>query len=153
VAEELSAADRYFAEHSRCIFCDLAERELREGTRIVAATDLWVAFCPYAARFPFETWLMPKQHQTHFERISDAELVALAGTLRKCIENIERASNASQYNYLIHSSPFDTGPQSHYHWHIEIFPRMTTTAGFEWATGAFINPVPPEEAAKLLCQH
>ena len=153
VAEELSASLSFYQQNNRCIFCDLLEREIATASRIVVNAAEFMAFCPFAARFPFETWLLPKRHQSHFEQLSQPEIAELAISLRRCIEKIERASGRSQYNYLIHSAPFDTGPQSHYHWHIEIFPRMTTTAGFEWATGSYINPVPPEEAAEMLRQH
>jgi UDPglucose--hexose-1-phosphate uridylyltransferase len=153
VAEELAASLAYYQERGRCIFCDLLHRELAEGTRVVLDSPGFVAFCPFAARFPLETWLLPKHHASRFEQMQTTEIAELASSLRRCIDKIERTSGRSQYNYLIHSAPFDTGPQSHYHWHIEIFPRMTTTAGFEWATGQFINPVPPEEAAEMLRQH
>lgn len=152
VADELDASRRYFDERHRCIYCDLIDREQAERVRLVVDSPSYVAFCPYAARFPFETWLLPRQHASHFEGLSDSQIPELAAALRRCIEKIERITGRPQYNYLIHSAPFDTGPQSHYHWHIEIFPRTTTIAGFEWGTGQFINPVPPEEAARLLCQ-
>jgi UDPglucose--hexose-1-phosphate uridylyltransferase len=152
IAEELAASRAFYEKRGRCIFCDVLARELAEQTRIVVDTPGFVAFCPFASRFPFEMWLLPRQHASHFESLCSAEIAELAKSLRRCIGNIERISGRAHYNYLIHSAPFDTGPQSHYHWHIEIFPRMTTTAGFEWATGQFINPVPPEEAAETLRQ-
>lgn len=152
VAAELDAAAVYFQQKKQCIYCDLLERELTERERLVLDSPGFAAFCPYAARFPFETWLLPRQHSGRFDQIPEGQLPELAFALRSCIEKIERISGRSQYNYLIHSAPFDTAPQSHYHWHIEIFPRTTTIAGFEWGTGQFINPVAPEEAARLLCQ-
>jgi UDPglucose--hexose-1-phosphate uridylyltransferase len=152
VADELAASQAFHEQTGRCIFCDLVERELADSSRIVLESPSFVAFCPFAARFPLETWLLPKRHASNFEHIASPKIAELAGILRRCIEKIERAGGRSSYNYLIHSAPFDTRPQSHYHWHIEIFPRMTTLAGFEWATGQFINPLPPEDAAELLRQ-
>ena len=150
VAQELDAALTHYRQHGRCIFCDLVKQELAAESRMVFETESFVAFCPYAARFPLETWILPKCHASQYEESATAELHDLARVLRRCIDKIERAAGQSQYNYLIHSAPFDTRCQSHYHWHIEIFPRTTTIAGFEWGTGQFINPLPPEDAAKLL---
>ena len=150
MAEELAATLAYHRQHARCLFCDLLASERATASRIVLETEHFVAFCPYASRFPLETWLMPRGHRSHFEQHDAALLPELARILRSCIERIERIAGRSEYNYLIHSAPFDTHSQSHYHWHIEIFPRLATTAGFEWGTGMFINPVFPEEAARLL---
>jgi UDPglucose--hexose-1-phosphate uridylyltransferase len=150
IAEELAASQAYFNESGKCIFCTLIESEMASSARVVLETESFLAFCPFAARFPFETWLVPKQHAVHFAAIGAQEMTELAGVLRSCIENIGRAAGQADYNYLIHTSPFDMHPESHYHWHIEILPRMTTQAGFEWGSGCFINPVPPEEAAQLL---
>jgi UDPglucose--hexose-1-phosphate uridylyltransferase len=74
----------------------------------------------------------------------------LSGMFRRVITKVEAALDRPAYNYIIHTAPFDTGPLKHYHWHIEIIPRLTKTAGFEWGTGFYINPVPPEEAAAFL---
>jgi UDPglucose--hexose-1-phosphate uridylyltransferase len=150
VAEELSAARTYREQHGACIFCDLVDRERATAARLVEETASFVAFCPYAARFPLETWVLPKAHESRYDRISAASLPELADLLKRCIERIERSTGRSEYNYLIHSAPFDTCSQSHYHWHIEIFPRLARTAGFEWGTGMFINSQFPEEAARKL---
>ena len=74
----------------------------------------------------------------------------LSGVLRTVIGKIESALDQPAYNYIIHTAPFDTQELSHYHWHIEIMPSLTKTAGFEWGTGFYINPVPPEQAAGFL---
>jgi UDPglucose--hexose-1-phosphate uridylyltransferase len=54
------------------------------------------------------------------------------------------------YNYVIHTSPVPEHSNDYYHWHLEIMPKLTNLAGFEWGTGFHINPTPPEEAAKFL---
>jgi UDPglucose--hexose-1-phosphate uridylyltransferase len=150
VAEELSAAQAYRVEHEACNYCDLLERERADAFRLVEDTASFVVLCPYASRFPFEMCLLPKQHESRFDRMAPSDLPELADVLRRCIERIERTTGRSDYNYLIHSAPFDTCCQSHYHWHIEIFPRLARTAGFEWGTGMFINATFPEEAARKL---
>ncbi len=63
---------------------------------------------------------------------------------------LEEALDAPPYNYVVHTAPFDTQELPHYHWHLEIIPRLTRVAGFEWGTGFYINPVPPETAAAFL---
>ena len=67
--------------------------------------------------------------------------------LTAVLQKLEIALDKPAYNYIIHTAPFDTQELGHYHWHIEIIPRLTKIAGFEWGSGFYINPVPPEEAA------
>jgi UDPglucose--hexose-1-phosphate uridylyltransferase len=74
----------------------------------------------------------------------------LSGMMRQVISKIEAALDRPAYNYIIHTGPFDTQELGHYHWHIEIMPSLTKTAGFEWGTGFYINAVPPEQAAAFL---
>lgn len=150
VADELRASQAFHAERGNCVFCHLLEHERNAKLRLVEETAHFTAFCPYAPRFPFETWLFPRSHESRFDRIPTVDLPELAGILRNCIDRIERTTGRAEYNYLIHSAPFDTCCQSHYHWHIEIFPRLAQAAGFEWGTGMFINSVFPEEAARKL---
>jgi len=150
VSEELTGAREYFGYRGRCVFCDMIEQELRDGRRIVLDTPGCVAFCPFASRFPFETWILPKPHDSHYEQISPRGTEEIAQITRRVMAKIESALDRPAYNYIIHTAPFDTVALEHYHWHIEIIPRLTRTAGFEWGTGFYINPVPPEEAAEFL---
>ena len=98
-------------------------------------TPGFVAFCPFASRFPFETWILPKNHASHFENIQKNGVDELSGVMRQVIVKIEAALDQPAYNYIIHTAPFDTQELAHYHWHIEIMPSLTKTAGFEWGTG------------------
>ena len=128
----------------------IIQDEVAAGHRIVAETERYVAFCPWASRFAYEVCLAPRKQQTSFEDVKDAELGEIAGIVRDVIGRIERALGVPAYNFFLHTQPFDSPRCDHYHWHIEIFPRVTKTAGFEWSTGCFINPVPPEAAAETL---
>jgi UDPglucose--hexose-1-phosphate uridylyltransferase len=152
VTEELSGSRDFFNYRGRCVFCDMIEQEIATGDRIVVDTPGCVAFCPFASRFPFETWILPKRHSSHFENIQTTDAAELAQILHRVMTKIETALDRPAYNYIIHTAPFDTPALDHYHWHIEIIPRLTRTAGFEWGTGFYINPVPPEEAAAFLRQ-
>lgn len=150
VQEEIDGSLEFHNYRGRCIFCDMIQQELATEERIVLDTPGFVGFCPYASRFPFETWILPKPHASHYETISSTATDELARVLRKVISRIEAAVDRPAYNYIVHTAPFDTRDLGHFHWHMEIIPRLTNTAGFEWGTGFYINPVPPEEAAAFL---
>ena len=149
VQRELSAALTYWRQHRRCVFCDMLNEERRLGTRLVRQTEHFLAFCPYASQFPYEVWLMPRAHASNLEDVEDGRLGELASLVKDCIGRVESSLRRPDFNYLIHSAPF--GPTlEHYHWHLEIFPRLVKTAGFEWGAGDYINTVLPEEAAAVL---
>jgi len=150
VWEEMTGSLEFFNYRGRCVFCDMIQQEIATEKRVVVDTPGFIAFCPFASRFPFETWILPKTHASHFENIQKNEVDDLAGVMRQVIGKIESALDQPAYNYIIHTAPFDVQELGHYHWHIEIIPSITKTAGFEWGTGFYINPVPPEQAATFL---
>jgi UDPglucose--hexose-1-phosphate uridylyltransferase len=150
VWEEMSGALEFFNYRGRCIYCDMIQQELSSDKRIVLDTPNFLSFAPYAARFPFETWIVPKNHNSHFENIQKTEVDELGTVMKTILLKLEVALDRPAYNYIIHNSPFDTQALPHYHWHIEVIPRLTRVAGFEWGTGFYINPVPPEQAAAFL---
>lgn len=150
VWEEMTGALEFYNYRGRCIYCDMINQEVETGSRLVLDTPGFTAFCPYASCFPYETWLVPKAHSSHYENIDDRSIDDLAGALREVLLRLEQALNRPAYNYIIHTAPFDNWEMPHYHWHIEVIPRLTRLAGFEWGTGFFINPVPPEDAAAAL---
>jgi UDPglucose--hexose-1-phosphate uridylyltransferase len=150
VREEIDGAKSYFDYKERCIYCDIVQQELRTETRVVTETERFAVLCPYAARFPFETWILPKRHEAHFEDSDAATLSNLAWVLRGTLRKLDQALERPAYNFIIHTAPLQEGQMPHYHWHLEIMPKLTKVAGFEWATGFHINPTPPEESAKFL---
>jgi UDPglucose--hexose-1-phosphate uridylyltransferase len=150
VREELDGAKRYFDFKERCIFCDIVRQELDTGPRVVLETEHYVVVSPYAPRFPFETWVVPKRHYSHFEDIETSSIQNLGWVMRATIRKIDKVLERPPYNLMIHSAPIQEGAMTHYHWHIEIIPKLTKVAGFEWGTGFYINPTPPETAAKFL---
>lgn len=149
---ELRYARQAFAATGKCLICSLLREELRRRVRIVATTRKFVAFCPYASRFCYETWIVPRQHRSRFERTPDRDLAELADLMRQVMHRIERLPELRGYNFWLHSTPFSVADDAQYHWHLEIAPRVTNVAGFEWGGGDYINPVPPEEAAAILRQ-
>jgi UDPglucose--hexose-1-phosphate uridylyltransferase len=150
VREEMQGSLAHYQEQGECVFCAMVAQERPAARRVVLETDHFLAFCPYASRFPFETWIVPKQHDSHYEGIASPVLNDFAAALQKVLSRIERTLSRPAYNYILHTSPFDAPSLPHYHWHLEIIPRLTRIAGFEWGTGFYINPVPPEQAAERL---
>ena len=150
VITELRGSEEFFKFRGRCIFCDMVRQELNQHARIIHETERFVAFSPFAARFPYETWLLPKKHISHFIYIDEEDMTDLTLCLMKVLQKIDKALFSPPYNFMIHTSPVNIDTIDYYHWHIEITPRLTKVAGFEWGTGFYINPVPPEQAAELL---
>ena len=129
---------------------DIIRQEMDTGTRIVSENENFLTLAPYAPRFPFETWILPKQHESAFENSSSHMFENLARSLKDLLGRADRVLDNPPYNLVIHTSPAQDPTNDHYHWHIEFMPKLTKTAGFEWGTGFYINPTPPEEAAKFL---
>jgi len=152
IQESLIKTREYQAQTGHCYYCDLLARELADGRRIVFATPDFVALCPAAARFAYETWLVPRRHAAHFGVVDADDLAHLAGSLLSLLRRLESRLQRPAYNYLLRTAPFDIGASEHYHWHVEVFPRVTTLAGFELSTDFFINIVRPEDAAADLRQ-
>jgi len=158
VKEELVGARKYFEFKDRCIFCDLIRQELSFGERVIMDSDGMIAIAPFASRFPFETWIMPKEHSADFIKLKRHDVFELAKVIKQTLAKLKKALNDPPYNYILHTSPVIVPKKpgywktldDDYHWHIEIIPRLTRVAGFEWGSGFYINPTPPEEAAKYL---
>ena len=150
VKEEVDASKLFFDLKERCIFCDIIRQESAAGVRLINETDRFTVLSPYAPRFPFETWVLPKRHASHFEDADAPTLANLAWIMKTTIRKLEKVLERPAYNFIVHSAPVQEGPLPHYHWHLEVIPRLSKVAGFEWATGFYINPTPPEESAKFM---
>ncbi|MBM3244523.1 MAG: DUF4931 domain-containing protein [Candidatus Omnitrophica bacterium] len=157
VKEELVGARLHYDYHERCIFCDLIKQEIETKDRVILDIDGFIAITPFAARFPFEVWILPKKHSCDFVSLDMESRQNLAKILKMTLAKLKKGLNDPPYNYVIHTAPFRRHKSGYwksidydYHWHIEIMPRLTRVAGFEWGTGFYICPLPPEEAAKFL---
>jgi UDPglucose--hexose-1-phosphate uridylyltransferase len=150
VKEELEGSRLYFDFKERCVYCDIIRQESQADVRVVTETDRYLVLEPYAARFPFETWIIPKRHDSHFETIDAPQLQNLAWVLRSTLRKMDKVLEKPAFNFVIHTAPVQEGAMPHYHWHIELMPKLTKVAGFEWGTGFYINPTPPEESAQFL---
>jgi UDPglucose--hexose-1-phosphate uridylyltransferase len=156
--EELAGAKQYYDYHERCVFCDLIRQELVTKERLILETTHFVAVTPFAARFPFEVWILPKHHACDFPSLDMPGRSDLALIMNQILSKLFRGLNDPPYNYIIHTAPFRRSGKGGYwksidhdfHWHLEIIPRLTRVAGFEWGTGFYICPLPPEDAAHYL---
>jgi UDPglucose--hexose-1-phosphate uridylyltransferase len=157
VKEELAGAHRYFEYHERCVFCDLIKQEMASKERVLIDIDGFIAIAPFASRFPFEVWILPKKHSCDFIKLESSDMKDLAEILREVLLKIKKGLGNPPYNYILHTAPFRRFKPGYwrtvdqdYHWHIEIMPKLTRVAGFEWGTGFYICPISPEKAAEFL---
>ncbi|MFM8250398.1 MAG: hypothetical protein ACKOBW_02245 [Planctomycetota bacterium] len=167
VRTELRQFQRWRELRGGCVLCAMVREELQHGRRFVAQTSNLLAFCPYASRFAWETWIVPRQHASCFEQSSDELTAELGQLLRQLLPKIEGLAKLRGYNLWIHTAPFATASASAnaganagasasaedslgFHWHLEIAPRTTGTAGFETGGGDYIISISPEDAADYL---
>ena len=157
VKDELDSAKQYYNYKERCIFCDIIREELRIGERIILETKHFIAFCPYAAKFPFESWIIPKKHSCSFHEIDSKEIDDMGLILTSVLKKLRAVLHEPPFNYFLHSAPNMVPRRDHwhtlgedFHWHLEIIPRLRRISGFEWGSGFYILQTSPENAAKYL---
>jgi UDPglucose--hexose-1-phosphate uridylyltransferase len=150
-AEERAAAE-HFAAKERCIFCDVIAQEMGQKERVVLESEDAVVLSPWAARSPFELWILPRDHHSSFETAAPEPLRAVADALRTVLRKVEVALEKPAFNLFLHTMPLREPQNDYYHWRLELKPVLTQQAGFEWASGCYVNPTPPEDAASFLRQ-
>jgi UDPglucose--hexose-1-phosphate uridylyltransferase len=143
---------QHFEEKERCLVCDLVSFELKAKDRVAFESEGVAVLSPFAARSPFELWIVPKRHWSSFESASGQDLAQVADALRTILRKIDVALDKPAWNLFLHTLPLREPRNDWYHWHLELRPTLTLQAGFEWASGCAINPTPPEEAAGFLRQ-
>ncbi len=146
---ELDRSRRHRHSRKVCLLCDTVARE-REGPRVVAVDKGFIAWCPFASGVPYELWIAPLVHHSHFELDEAVRFTELGEVLQASIRRLENVMPDLSFNLVLQTSPFDIPLNRHYHWHVRVLPRVVRKAGFEWYTGCQINPVPPEVAAQAL---
>ncbi|MFH0781591.1 MAG: galactose-1-phosphate uridylyltransferase [Pseudomonadota bacterium] len=150
IVSELEGAKSHYNYKERCIFCDIIRQEIQQKERIVCENDRFITITPFAPRTPFEMWILPKRHSSAFYSQNDSEIHALAELFSESLKRLCQCIPNVPYNYVLHTDPLRSGGLEYFHWHFEIVPKLTSIAGFEWGTGFYINPLPPEEAALYL---
>ena len=143
-------ARRHFDDAGKCVFCQMLGDELKDGSRIIAESDLFVAFILYAAFSPFHMWIVPRHHKPSFLQATTLELADLAVLLRRVLRLLYAGLRDPDYNYVIRSAPLHDPGHDSLHWYITLVPRVTRSAGFELGSGMFINTTLPEKAAAFL---
>lgn len=159
VEEELAGAKAYYDYKDRCPYCDIIREEMRgKRERIIVETEKFLAHAPFASRFPYEIHVLPKKHSPCYCSLERDEVLDLSYVMKEVFSKLYKLLGRPPFNFVLHTCPFNIRKKEYslmdeyYHWHIEIMPRLTEIAGFEWGSGFYINPVPPEFAAKLLTE-
>lgn len=147
---ELEAANDYYQRERRCVYCDVLRQERAAKVRIVVENEWFTAITPFAPRFAYEMWVMPNRHTSHFETISELESLELAKFLKRILGAMDRVLHEPAFNYFVHTGPLRANVLPYFHWHIEVIPRTSRPAGFEWGSGCFITAISPERAAEEL---
>ncbi|MCK4993746.1 MAG: galactose-1-phosphate uridylyltransferase [Candidatus Omnitrophica bacterium] len=151
IKEALRGAEKYYGFKERCVYCDIMHQELQEKDRLVAQNEKFIAFSPFFSCAPFEIWIMPKDHKSNFCDIQEDAIDDLTAILKDMLSRLKKVLTDPPFNFIINTAPIQNDQDlNYYHWHIQILPKLTKSAGFEWGTGFYINPSPPEQAAKFL---
>jgi len=150
VDAEIKRHKQYEAKTGRCLLCDVIEREVEKDLRIVKKSDEFIILCPFASKYSFETIIVPRKHSLAFAEIGSEKMRDLARQMVWLFSRYEELFSSLSYNIVFHSAPkFLRGrKQTNYHWHIHVYPRLTTQAGLELGTNVYINPTPPEFATQ-----
>ncbi len=152
VQQSAKGAQAYYETHRSCVYCDILKQEFSDKERIVIENDHFVCFTSFTSRFPFETWIMPKQHQSSFCEMTEQARRGLAHILKETLLRNKKCLSDPSYNFFIHTAPIRCSLPQSYHWHLEIIPKLTKMAGFEWGTGFYVVRTDPAKAAEYLRQ-
>lgn len=150
IVSELEGSLSYYRYKERCVYCDIIRQEKRQDIRVICQNDSFIAIMPFAPRSPFEMWVLPKKHSSTFTLMDEPSFIALAKVFSESMRRLDACIPNVPYNFVLHGAPLRSEPLDYFHWHFEIRPKLTTIAGFEWGSGFYINPMPPEDAAVFL---
>jgi len=150
VQAELDGSHNYFSFRGRCVYCDIIQQEVTDKKRIVIANDTFMAFCPFVVRYPFECWILPKEHEPNFCSLGDETRRQLAMVLKEMLVRMQACLAQCSYNFYLHTMPVHYKEPENFHWHIEIVPQITREEGYEWATGLHTVRTSPAAAAGFL---
>ena len=148
IQEELDASKSYLQREGKCVFCNIIVQEAK-GPRLIFENVDFIVFAPYASISPMAFWIVPKKHTANIIMFSPAEIASFAKTLKASLKALKDVVNDPPYNFGLHIS-IDKAAEEFYHWHLEVYPKLSIWAGFEISTGTYINTVTPEAAAESL---
>lgn len=158
IKHELDGAKSYYAYKERCVFCDIMDEETRQGSRVIAETGGFLVFCPFAPRFAFEFWVMPRAHSCAFQEIGADETAELGALLGEVLRKMRSALGEPSYCLSLHTAPNRMPRRGHwhtlgddYHWHMEVAPRLPGLPGVETGSREIsVLATSPEDAAKFI---
>jgi UDPglucose--hexose-1-phosphate uridylyltransferase len=151
LAQRWRRAYEYFDRTGRCLHDDIAAAEREQGTRVVSDTDGVLIWQPHASAVPHQTVLLPTDLSADLANASDEAIAAVAGALPRVLTGLAEVLDDPAYNLVLHTGPAnDATTHSWYHWHIAVYPRVTTPGGLEIATGVTVSPATPEDTAPAL---
>jgi len=150
VQRSLDGSKNYFHQNKRCVHCDILKWEMKEKERVIYKNNSFVVLAPYASRVAYELRIFPVRHESRFEIIGEKEKNDLADALQTTLSRIYKILKNPDYNFFIHTAPPKEAHSDHYHWHLEILPRVATWGGLELGAGIEVIKTAPEETAKLL---
>jgi UDPglucose--hexose-1-phosphate uridylyltransferase len=147
---QLGVAIRHYDDWGRSVYTEMLEEELADGRRIVCESGHFLAFCPFASKSPFEVWVLPRRECPSFGAVTSEELDDLAEVMGRILGALWEALDGPAFNFVIRTAPISEDNEEYYIWHVEIIPRISTLAGFEFGSGVSINVSVPEENAASL---
>lgn len=154
VARSLNGSAEFYKKTEKRVYDLLIKWELEQGKRIIYENDLFIAFCPFVSKYPYEVRIFPRDSHAHFEQMPDRFDKYLADAISIVFKKIKKVLNDPPYNFFVHTASANEDSESKFHefytWHLEILPKIKISAGVEMGTGIDINMVDPDEAAKLL---
>jgi len=150
IVREMAGAEQYFINNGSNVFADLIYHEKKAKERVIAENDEFIAFTFYAARFPFETWVLPKEQCAHFEDETETYIHSLGQLMNDVMTRFGRVLKKPALNFYLHDLPESVKESDYFRWHIEITPRLGTYGGYELGSGVVINTMSPEDAAEYL---
>jgi UDPglucose--hexose-1-phosphate uridylyltransferase len=148
IDKEIAASKNFWNQHGKCVFCEIIKKESK-SPRLVHDNARFVVLAPYASVHPMEFWILPKKHDANILSLTHTEVEAFAETLKASLKALKDLVNDPPYNYGFHLST-NKDAENCYHWHLEVYPRLSIWAGFEKSTGVYINTVTPETATAEL---
>lgn len=145
--EEIKGSDDYYKKNNTCPYCEMIEEQKENNDRTVYENKHFISLMPFASRYKFETWILPKKHNSKFEE--EENIMDLADIIKNTFVMIFKTVGNFAYNFYLHSLPRDY-QSNNYHYHFEIIPRLSGGAGFEMNSGIYVNSLLPEDAAKMV---
>ena len=145
ISEEMQQSENYFKQEKKCGDCVMIREESRARKRIVTHNKDWVVVCPFVSTWPYQITIAPRRHFSDVSEMTDDEILNLAKVIKKLCHGYSKLFDDPPYNITYHNFP----GSDFCHFHIHVYPRLVTHAGFE-LFGLNVVITSPEDAAQSL---